>query len=344
MVRPLPFLVLALAVACIALFVLLPLSKIARHATGIEPAPALSVELKSEPETAVALLEAALAPPATEVETQAFGEIAETTVALSGRVGNASGAPLEGLEIELESKGFDGEEVTRRRIISDRLGSFTVQLVPARQYQISIAASGDYAGYRLEAFTDSNASALQNIILERVELVDIDGMIVDTNSSPVADFELRLRHMTLDFPDRSIRSDSSGYFSLKGFPAGEWRIASNQSDYFRIKGIELQPGEYRNLRLMIDRGNYYLSGWVHDSNGTPLSGVVVTMKSAFAIDGYHSFSYRSLESDANGAFEFTDLGGHQVTLGLYQPGFRTLIRKHSFSSFSDNIEIVIDRE
>jgi len=321
------------------------MSKIAQHNTRIE---ALPTQLHP-PEESTKAAEA----PADEVQSEAPEPVSvnstaeadpEVKVTVNGRVGNASGATLANIHIGLENKGFDGEEIARSSVVSDRHGSFSLQLVPSRQYLLSIQAQGDYAGYRLEAFTDSSAEPLRNIILERLELVDVDGMILDTSRAPVADFELRLRHLTLDFPDREIRSDSSGYFSIKRFPAGEWRIASDKSDYYRIKGLKIPPGEYRNLTLIIDRGNYYLSGWVSDSNGTPLPGVFITLKSAFATDDYHSFSYRSVESDDNGAFEFADLGGHPVTLGVYRPGFRTLVRKHNFASYSDNINIVVNRE
>jgi hypothetical protein len=319
------------------------MSKIAQHGDR-------SAALPKPPDPAIELTKLVAEPVAPQIEQAPaiadptpLADI-EATVTVGGRVGNASGSPLADVEIEMESRGFDGEEISRTRVVSDRLGNFSLQLVPSRQYLLSIEARGDYAGYRLEAFTDSSALPLKNIILERLELVDIDGMIVDTNQAPVADFELRLRHLTLDFPDRHIRSDSSGYFSIRGFPAGEWRIASDTSDYYRIKGLEIQPGAYRNLTLMIDRGNYYLSGWVSNTSGFPVPGVIIRLKSAFATDEYHSFSYRSARTDENGIFEFADLGGHQVTLGVYRPGFRTLIRKHEFSSYSDNIEIVINSE
>ena len=268
----------------------------------------------------------------------------EATVPVSGSVSNAFGSALPGINIELESKGFDGEEIVKSRVVTDRYGGFTLQLAPARQYRLAIDADGDYAGYTLDGFTDSSAERLQNIVLERVELIDVDGLIVDTDLLPVADFELTLRHLLLEYPDRSIRSDSSGYFSLRGFPAGEVRIATNQSDYFRIKGLELRPGEYRNLTLMIDRGSYHLTGWVRDANSTPLAEVIVTLKSAFATDDYHSFSYRSVATDSNGAFEFSNLGGHQLTLGIYAQGFATHIQQHNFTSFSDNIDIVLKRD
>jgi hypothetical protein len=341
--RPLTFLIFAIAIACVALYMLLPLSKLALHSAAIEttePAP-----LPQSTDTPMLGSSRPALSTATEavVETVDTDAAARQTVAVSGHVSNDSGAPLAGLDIALESKGFDGEKVATARVVSDQYGGFTLQLVPARQYKISIAAGGDYAGFTLDGFTDSDAERLQNIVLERVELVDVDGLIVDTDLAPVADFELNLRHLTLEYPDRIIRSDSSGYFSVKGFPAGEVRISTNKSDYYYIKGLELRPGEYRNLTLMIDRGSYHLSGWVHDTNGAPLAEIIVTLKSAFATDEYHSFSYRSVTTDSNGVFEFSGLGGHQLTLGVYGAGFRTQIRKYDFQSFSDTLEIVLER-
>jgi 5-hydroxyisourate hydrolase-like protein (transthyretin family) len=343
MARPLSILILAIAVGCAALFLLLPMSKIAQHRDRVEVRPTNLPAIEQADEQSTTRQPEALRNDLGANAPGVQAQPGEYTVPVSGRVGNRSGAALAGLEIEIESKGFDGENISGARVVSDRLGEFTLQMVPQRQYSLSISAAGDYAGYSLDAFTDDDAEQLRSIILDRVELVDVDGLIVDTNLSPVADFELTLRHLSLDYPDRIIRSDSSGYFSIKGFPAGEWRIATNQSDYFRIKGLELKPGEYRNLTLKIDRGNYHLSGWVSDSYGAPLAEVLITLKSAFATEEYHSFSYRSVATDANGAFEIAGLGGHQLTIGIYATGFRTYIQQYDFKSFSDTLEIVLEQ-
>jgi hypothetical protein len=342
MARPLSFLIFAIAVGCVALFMLLPISKIAQHKEKIEASSSTqpAVVEVSEP-TMTRQPEASHASTDTP-STSEQAELEEYTLPISGRVGNSSGAGLAGLEIVIESKGFDGENISSALKVSDRLGAFTLQMVPERQYSLRISAAGNYAGYSLDAITHKDAQRLLDIVLERVELVDVDGLIVDTGLSPVADFELSLRHLSLEYPDRIIRSDSSGYFSIKGFPAGEWRIATNQSDYFRIKGLELKPGEYRNLTLKIDRGSYHLSGLVRDSFGAPLAEVIVTLKSAFATDEYHSFSYRSIATDANGAFEFAELGGNQLTIGIYATDFEPYIYQHDFSSFSDTLEIVLE--
>ncbi len=341
MARPLSYLIFAMVIGCVALFMLLPMSKIAEHnergqAASLRVTQPAEVKQPSEVPAAEIIVGDSSA---NKISEQSEPE--EYTVAVSGRIGDASGGAVSGLIVKVESQGFGGENISSSRVESDQLGAFTLQLVPERQYHLNIDASGDYAGFSLDSFTDNDAAQLANIVLDRVELVDVDGLIVDTNQAPVADFELSLRHLTLDFPDRNFRSDSSGYFSIKGFPAGEWRIATNQSDYFRIKGLELLPGEYRNLTLVIDQGSYYLSGWVSDDFGAPLPEVIITLKSAFATEDYHSFSYRSVATDSNGAFEFAGLGGHQLTIGVYASGFKTYIKQHDFSSFSDTLKIVL---
>ena len=177
------------------------------------------------------------------------------------------------------------------------------------------------------------------IRLDPVTLVDVDGLIVDSNRAPVPDFEFEVHSLDARFPERRIESDASGYFRLTGFPAGEIRIATSQADYYRIKGIELDADVYENLTLVIDRGNHHLSGRVSDADGAPLARARVTLKSAFDGDGYHSYSYRSRLTDDSGAFAFADLGSHDKTLGVYATGYQSHLRRHRFSSFADHLEI-----
>ncbi len=332
--RPITLLVLVIGVACAALFALLPLSKIDQRVAPTngtrDPAPSTTEQVPSgragPDRVAAKVAPAAVAP-------------AEPVVTVRGQVSDDLGAPVPGLDISLQSQGFDGQAATPVTTISDRLGQFNLQLVPGLQYRLEIMASENHAGFSLDALNDQTSDALQNIVLERVERVDVDSMIVDTNRAPVANFELVLHHLNLEIPERVIRSDSSGYFSLRGIPAGQWRAATRASNYFRIQGLELMPGAYRNLTLVVDRGSYHLSGWVRDRNGLPLAGVLVTLKSAFATDGYHSSSYRSVASDDHGAFEFANLGGKQMTLGVYANGFESFVQQYEFASFSDIVEI-----
>lgn len=268
----------------------------------------------------------------------------ENLMPARGWVRDPSGTGLEGIKVEIESSAVDGEEISILSDVTDASGEFVVAgLAPEREYKLRVEPVGEFAGHSIEPFTVSANSPPNVIVLERLSLVNVDGIIVDTDRAPVPDFELSVRSLAAEFPDRTIRSDATGYFRLEGFPAGELRIATNASDYYRIKGLTLQPNEYQNLTLMIDRGSYHLSGWVSDENGSPVTEAQVTLKSAFAGDGYHSFSYRTTVTDTNGAFEFAQLGGHKMTLGIYARGYRSHILQHEFQSFADNLEIRLER-
>ncbi len=267
---------------------------------------------------------------------------AAATASVSGWVSDSFGAGIGNIAVQIESHGFDGEGMTAFTTRSNQRGEFGfVRLVPGRLYRLEIEPQRNYAAFSIESFSAEDAAALEHIVLEQIDLVGADGMIVDTSGAPVADFELSIRSQSAQFPDRVIRSDASGYFRLDNFPAGELRIATNASDYYRIKGLELRPDEYRNLTLIIDKGNYYLSGQVSDANGAPVAQAQVTLKSAFATADYHSYSYRSTATDDNGRFEFDGLGGKQLTLGVYARGFDTHIQRYDFVSFADRVDIVL---
>ena len=311
---------------------------------GIQPAPTTTAPVQPEQApSAVSTGTDAVTP--VDVTSRQTAVETENGIDLGGWIGDEDGSAVGGIEIVIESRGIGDEDIQTRRTRSNDNGEFVLRgIVPGRQYKLEVSPQADYAAFSLDSFSTENTDAVKRIVLKRINLVDVDGMIVDTGFAPVPDFELTVRSLSAEYPDRVIRSDSSGYFRLPGFPAGELRIATNTSDYYRIKGIELKPDEYRNLTLMIDRGNYHLSGWVGDQNGAPLEDVQITLKSAFAADGYHSFSYRSAVTDANGGFEFAGLGGHQLTLGIYARGYESLIRQHNFESFSDRIELRLQRQ
>jgi len=262
-----------------------------------------------------------------------------------GLIRNASGVPLEGIQILARNFTANGSELARSNAISDYHGEFILgQLLPGRQYHLEVTPQDDYSAFNLEPFIAGRTENLPDIVLRRVHLVDVDGMVVDFNQAPVADFEFSIRSLSTEFPDRVAKSDSTGFFSLRQFPAGEIRIATNASDYFRVEGLELRPDEYHNLELVIDRGSYHLAGWVSDDNGAPVAAAQVTIKSAYDTGEYRTFSYRSTVTDANGNFEFSQLGGKPVTFDVYASDFETHSEIYRFGSYSDFIAVKLTRQ
>jgi len=112
-------------------------------------------------------------------DTAAAASPAEEGVELRGWIGNATGDGLEGIDIEIESRGFDGEGISAVVVSSDSRGDFTLEnLVPGRQYRLQIRPQGAYAAHNLDSFTPERADALRRIVLKRIDLVDVDGGVV----------------------------------------------------------------------------------------------------------------------------------------------------------------------
>jgi hypothetical protein len=92
MARPLSFLILALAVGCVALFVLLPMSKITEHRVKAEaqstnlPAGAQVSEQTTTRHNDI------LPTDSGAIDSSEHLEVEEYTLPISGRVGNRSGA------------------------------------------------------------------------------------------------------------------------------------------------------------------------------------------------------------------------------------------------------------
>ena len=185
---------------------------------------------------------------------------------------------------------------------------------------------------------DAGAPRL-DIVLEPVVLVAADGIIVDTSQAPVANFTLRLRSATTNIPDRVITSDASGYFRLDDFPAGPLEINTSGRDYYRIQGVELRAGTYNSLTLIVDHGNYRLSGTVVDTDQAPVAGARITLKGAISAGDYHTYTYRTKTTNADGSFAFANLGSYRYTLGIHAAGYETQIRTHEFQSFAERLEI-----
>ncbi len=262
-------------------------------------------------------------------------------IAVAGRLTDPDGRPLGGISIELQPRDdASGASITRRR--SDRNGEFRFDAItPGQPYQLRVAPTDAYQGHVNESLTFDAAAPGLDIVLERIILVDADGIVVDTSQAPVPDFTFRLRSATTNLPDRVITSDASGYFRLEGFPAGKLEINTSGRDYYRIQGVELRAEAYNSLTLIVDHGRYRLSGIVVDPDGIPVAGARLTLKGAISAGGYHTYSFRTKTTDTEGDFAFDDLGSYRYTLDVHAAGYETQVRDHEFQSFAEHLDITL---
>jgi len=266
------------------------------------------------------------------------------SIKVDGWIGNDIGASLEGLKIQISSRDKFGVVRVFYTTFSDDRGFFTFEGIKSGDlYRLTVLSPPEYLYYVDENFSVSHNTPQINIVLETLEFIDIDGMIVNSKSEPVANFEIYISNTTTGTHARKIVTDSSGFFSLRKFPAGEVILSTQGPEYFKIKGLILAPNEYRNLRLLVDKGDHYLLGWVSDENGIPLAKALVTINSEILAGSIQYLSYRVGGTDSAGNFNFDSLGGGAHSITVEAPGFKRKEMIYRFESQTDKIHIPLSR-
>ena len=266
-------------------------------------------------------------------------------VVVHGRVINKQGQGLAGLNIEISPLDRSAWHQNVYSTSTDSQGEYQFDAIPPDiDYRIEVLASGAHEGTLLGPVTVVHDMLAVMIVLDSIELVTVDGMIVDVDDAPVPDFEILVQNLGIAYPGRKIVSDTSGFFLLDRFPAGELQLSTSGVEHFNITGITLVPGEYRHLRIALDKGGYHLSGWVSDEFDAPIAQARVTLTSELRRQDYHSSSYRFVVTDSSGNFAFTELGGQAHQLSIDAIGYETQVLDYRFQSFADALNIHMRRK
>ncbi len=267
-------------------------------------------------------------------------ELAEDVAIVQGQIVNNLQQGISGIKVEISLKAASGWQKDIYSALSASDGSFIVEAVPPDMgYRLEVLALGAYKGALLDPFPVEHNMEPVIISLDSLDLVSVDGMIVDTDNLPVPEFELLVRNIGLNYPGSKIVSDSSGFFQLSEFPAGDLQFSTDGDEHFKINGIEIQQAEYKNLLLVVDKGSYSLAGRVVDEFGSPISQARVVLTAMISRADLESTSYRLILTDRNGKFDFTGLGGQAHKLVVDAPGFHSFLTTYEFVDFSNTLEI-----
>ena len=191
------------------------------------------------------------------------------SVTVNGWIGNEFGTGLESVKIELAPASIQGEEGTYLTVLSGETGNFSLAGIKSGvRYSLSAYATLEYSSYLDANFVVTQNPQQLNIILESLRLIDINGMIVNREGTPIPNFEMYMTNISTGTHVKKLVSDSSGFFSLINYPVGEVSFSTRGPEYFKITGLTLSESSYRTLMLVVDKGNHYLSGWVSDGGGS----------------------------------------------------------------------------
>jgi hypothetical protein len=267
------------------------------------------------------------------------------SVKLDGWISNEIGESLPGQKIRIASWGYQGGESIYYTVISDEKGEFVFEAVkPNIEYELEVYTTPEYAPYSIEEMTVTRTPPRLNISLKPLKFIQISGMFVDSAGAPVPNFKIAIKNLSTRTHFRKIVSDSSGFFNLEKFPAGEMEFLSGAPEYFKINGLTLAENEYRNLILIIDRGIHQLSGWVSDQNGVAVGRAMVTLDAEILSGDIQSISIRSMMTDSTGKFHFDRLGDVEHMITIYAKGFDKKEQPHRFQSLTSEVHISLSRQ
>ncbi|HEY3445492.1 MAG TPA: carboxypeptidase-like regulatory domain-containing protein [Myxococcales bacterium] len=263
---------------------------------------------------------------------------------LAGRVVDAQGKPVEGVEItvrqEMDRLGLGAskkelaERLLQRRKATVRSlqdGSFRVDGLAAGAYVLSAAKEGH--GHRPEAVQAPNES----LELRLLAAGGVKGEVLDERGAPAAGALVELtaprERRPADAAARPLRksahADAAGKFRFSDLPDGTWLLEATprgdklaEASAFASATVEVRAGAEAEVRLALE-ATLSISGLVVDAAGRPIADARVTLSSEDReqTGTPRRPSFKSARSAADGSFELR---------GLEKGSFRVAARKELF--------------
>lgn len=256
------------------------------------------------------------------------------TVTLNGRIGEPAGQAVQGVIIKLSSLQNNLYYSTT----SDEKGNFSFEGIKQNvNYQVRVVPSANYQTIELEDIWMAADTPPVNIQLQPVNLLTLDGIVVDRFGGYVPDLKINIRSETNSTYEKEIITDDLGRFELVDFPTGEILFFTLSPKFYKVRGRALSESSAMNMIVPIDVGSRVVSGWVRDENGQPVSNARIMMDAEFKIDNVISSSLLTSNTDATGYFEFDNVGGGEHFIAVYAKGFNNQGVSYNTNSRIDQI-------
>ena len=257
-----------------------------------------------------------------DIELNAVLREDKSSISLSGWVGDQLGQPANRQKIELRSSGIGNINHYYYGVYSNEFGEFEFEGIRSNvAYRLIVTPTAGFLRQVIEPIRIDELNGRLRITLVPRVLVNLTGRVLDTSEQPVANFEFKIQNLQSNDSPIGLVTDSSGFFKLDGFPAGEFKMTTGVPDYFRISGSLPDDNEYQNLNFVIDKGSQYLSGWVSDELGAPVNRARVTLDGEVDSLDIQSYSVRTRTTDETGTFDFYNVGELDHVITVYAKGF-----------------------
>lgn len=265
----------------------------------------------------------------------------QVLVEVTGTVHDKHGKPVAGETVQLYS------EAARQRYtaVSGRSGEIRFpEVETSDDYMVSVRPADTYRDYAAWDVGIGVAGADLDITLEPRSYGRLVGQMVNMEGFPVPEFSLWLRNQkALNQPARLVTGDQQGFFDIQQIEAGPLVFETRGSPLVSISGVQLAPGETKDVMLVLDWGNHQVAGLVMDDMGRPVSASELFVTSVSHEGGLWAQATRRAITDDTGYFLVTQVGPGYHTIRVDAPGFRTSILDHDVGGDSPQVIIRLER-
>jgi len=229
----------------------------------------------------------------------------EGNCAIVGTLLNTQGEPVPGEVVFLNSPSAKFNKSTR----SGADGSFAFRgLDPARDYTLAVFPRSKYKDLRRRGIVlEEGDTVTVELVLEFAEVGTIEGVAVNAKGEPLGGFAFRVRSAQSWSAQVKVVTAPDGTFVAEEVPAGEIMFDTRSSPHYSIRGLKLEPGETKQVRLVFGVGDIRVEGVVSGSDGNALPGVRVTLSWVHTEGGLTSSFLRSTVTDNEGWYRLSGL-------------------------------------
>jgi len=265
----------------------------------------------------------------------------QALVEVTGSVRDTEGEPVTGETVQLYS------EAARQRYtaVSGRRGEIRFpEVETSEDYSVSVRPADLYQDYLMHKVEIGVAGAELDVVLEPRSYGKVTGQMVNPDGLPVPEFSLWLRNPgAVNQPARLVTGDHQGLFEIGRVEAGDLVFETRGSPLVSITGLRLNPGETKEVILVLDWGNHQVAGLVMDDMGRPLPASELFVTSVRRDGGLRSQAVRRTVTDETGYFLVDGVGSGYHTVRVNAPGFRAAILDHQVDADSPEIIIRLER-
>ena len=255
---------------------------------------------------------------------------------LSGRIMDAEGVPIASQMVHLHSPTLGSTS----QGTSGQDGAYAIRDIRvAPDYRVWVNPTRAYKDFAQAPVAIEEGASQLDILLQPLETGRIAGIMVDPEGRPVPRLTLWVRSISASANVVPATGNDQGRFTVEDAPAGDLYFETRASPLVSVRGIRLEPGESKDVELLVGLGRASLSGKVAGPGGAAVAGARIVLTWSGSRGAIQSTVFRESTTDASGRFSFSGLCRGRGSLTVSAPGHQEWRENREFSGRDEEVQV-----